>query len=80
MSLPGAAPAAAAAGFEVVELGRGNSSAHFTYRVMAKRKGYEQTRLAPMADHVVAKAKAALIAPKTTKPGSPSNSDLAINK
>ena len=32
-------------GFEVVELGSGNSRAHFTYRVMAKRKGFETTRL-----------------------------------
>jgi hypothetical protein len=34
-----------AAGFVVKELGGGNSSAHFTYRVMAKRKGYETARL-----------------------------------
>jgi hypothetical protein len=34
-----------ATGFEVKELGGGSSSAHFTYRVMAKRKGFEQARL-----------------------------------
>ena len=34
-----------ATGFEVVELARGNSRAHFTYRVVAKRKGYENARL-----------------------------------
>ena len=31
-------------GFEVVELQEGTSNAHFTYRVLAKRKGYENTR------------------------------------
>ena len=36
--------------FQVVELGGGNSSAHFTYRVMAKRKGYEKQRLEATED------------------------------
>jgi hypothetical protein len=39
-----------ATGFEVIELNRGNNSAHFTYRVMAKRKGYENARLEAEAD------------------------------
>ncbi len=34
-----------ATGFEVVELAGGKSSAHFTYRVVAKRKGFETARL-----------------------------------
>ena len=34
-----------ASGFQVAELRGGNSSAHFTYRVMAKRKGFEKERL-----------------------------------
>jgi hypothetical protein len=34
-----------ATGFEVIELNGGKSSAHFTYRVLAKRKGYESARL-----------------------------------
>ncbi|MEO0097457.1 MAG: hypothetical protein ABIK78_05120 [candidate division WOR-3 bacterium] len=32
-------------GFSVVELNNGKSDAHFTYRVVAKRKGYENVRL-----------------------------------
>ncbi len=39
-----------ATGFTVVELGVGKSSAHFTYRVMAKRKGFENERLAAAPD------------------------------
>jgi hypothetical protein len=39
-----------ATAFEVVELNGGNSSAHFTYRVMAKRKGFENERLAAAPD------------------------------
>jgi hypothetical protein len=37
-------------GFQVIELGSATSSAHFTYRVMAKRKGYENARLEVAAD------------------------------
>jgi hypothetical protein len=37
-------------GFQVIELYGGNSSAHFTYRVVAKRKGYQKTRLEATAD------------------------------
>jgi hypothetical protein len=37
-------------GFKVMELGGGNSSAHFAYRVVAKRKGYEKTRLEAAED------------------------------
>ena len=37
-------------GFEVVELGGGNSRAHFTYRVVAKRKGFEKARLEAATD------------------------------
>ena len=36
-------------GFDVIELQNGTSNAHFTYRVMAKRKGYENARLTQMA-------------------------------
>ena len=36
-------------GFDVIELQNGTSNASFTYRVVAKRKGYENTRLAKMA-------------------------------
>ncbi|MEO0093979.1 MAG: hypothetical protein ABIK67_07000 [candidate division WOR-3 bacterium] len=32
-------------GFSVIELNNGTSNAHFTYRVVAKRKGYENVRL-----------------------------------
>jgi len=32
-------------GFDVVELNNGTSNAHFTYRVVAKRKGFEDKRL-----------------------------------
>ena len=32
-------------GFDVVELNNGASNAHFTYRVVAKRKGFEEKRL-----------------------------------
>jgi hypothetical protein len=39
-----------ATGFQVVELSGGNSSAHFTYRVLAKRKGYETARLEAAPD------------------------------
>ena len=39
-----------ATGFEVRELSGGNSSAHFTYRVMAKRKGFETARLEAAGD------------------------------
>ena len=38
------------AGFQVIELGSGNSSAQFTYRVMAKRKGFENARLEAAGD------------------------------
>ncbi|MDH3892112.1 MAG: hypothetical protein OEV49_13625 [candidate division Zixibacteria bacterium] len=34
-------------GFDVVELQSGSSDASFTYRVMAKRKGYENERMRP---------------------------------
>lgn len=37
-------------GFEVIELRGGDSSAHFTYRVVAKRKGFENKRLEAIAD------------------------------
>jgi hypothetical protein len=37
-------------GFEVQELRGGNSQAHFTYRVMAKRKGFETARLEAAGD------------------------------
>jgi hypothetical protein len=33
-----------------MELGGGTSSAHFTYRVTAKRKGYEKARLEAAED------------------------------
>ena len=39
-----------AAGFQVRELRGGASGAHFTYRVVAKRKGFETTRLETAAD------------------------------
>jgi hypothetical protein len=32
-------------GFDVIELQKGQSNAHFTYRVVAKRKGFEDKRL-----------------------------------
>jgi hypothetical protein len=51
-----------AKGFQVMELLNGASSAHFTYRVMAKRKGYEKTRLEATEDP--AKHLAKLKAPK----------------
>jgi len=35
-----------ATGFVVIEQGGAKSSAHFTYRVLAKRKGFENERLA----------------------------------
>jgi hypothetical protein len=35
-------------GFDVIELQNGTSNARFTYRVMAKRKGYENLRLKKM--------------------------------
>jgi hypothetical protein len=38
--------------FEVKELRHGTSSAHFTYRIMAKRKGYETARLEAAPDPV----------------------------
>ena len=54
-----------AAGFKVMELRRGNSNASFTYRVMAKRKGFENERLAaaldtPKVDAAALKARPAL--------------------
>ncbi|MCX5887971.1 MAG: hypothetical protein NTY36_00800 [Deltaproteobacteria bacterium] len=39
-----------ATGFEVMELRGGASRAHFTYRVVAKRKGYENARLEAAPD------------------------------
>jgi hypothetical protein len=39
-----------AKGFRVKELRGGNSGAHFTYRVMAKRKGFETARLEAAGD------------------------------
>lgn len=39
-----------AASFEVVELGHGASDAEFSYRVVAKRKGYADDRLVRMPD------------------------------
>ncbi|MGO9084168.1 MAG: hypothetical protein ACLQBK_03000 [Candidatus Sulfotelmatobacter sp.] len=39
-----------AAGFEVRELGGGTSNAAFDYRVVAKRRGYENIRLANMTE------------------------------
>lgn len=39
-----------ATGFEVKELRGGTTSAHFTYRVMAKRKGFETARLETAPD------------------------------
>jgi hypothetical protein len=39
-----------ATGFQVRELGGGASGAHFTYRVVAKRKGYDQARLETAPD------------------------------
>jgi hypothetical protein len=39
-----------ATGFEVHELGGGTSSIAFDYRIMAKRKGYENVRLAELPD------------------------------
>lgn len=48
-----------ATGFEVVELGGGNSGAQFTYRVVAKRKGFETARLETAGDSTkqIAKSK-----------------------
>jgi hypothetical protein len=42
-----------ASSFEVVELRNGRSNAAFSYRVVAKRRGYERPRLqhAPWAEH-----------------------------
>ncbi|MGA7078615.1 MAG: hypothetical protein WBQ43_01805 [Terriglobales bacterium] len=41
-----------AASFEVHEQGGGTSSIAFDYRIMAKRKGYENVRLAELPDRV----------------------------
>jgi hypothetical protein len=38
------------AGFQVIELYNGTSDAHFTYRVVAKRKGSEKARLEATED------------------------------
>lgn len=40
-------------GFDVVELRKGNSNVDFSYRIVAKRRGYEDTRLgrAPWSDN-----------------------------
>jgi len=40
------------AGFEVHELGRGSSNIGFDYRIMARRKGFEKTRLADMTGKI----------------------------
>ncbi len=40
----------AAAGFEVRELGGGNANVGFDYRIMARRKGYENVRLEDLTD------------------------------
>jgi hypothetical protein len=39
-----------ATSFEVHELGGGNSSVAFDYRIMAKRSGYENARLADVTE------------------------------
>ena len=80
MSLPGCSGRRRPPALRWWSWGRGNSSAHFTYRVVAKRKGYEQTRLAPMADHVVAKAKAALQPDKPQNPGRHQTVTAPFNK
>jgi hypothetical protein len=41
-----------ASGFEVHELGGGTTSVAFDYKIVAKRKGYEQVRLADITDKV----------------------------
>jgi hypothetical protein len=41
-----------AAGFEVHELGGGQSSVPFTYRIVALRRGYEDVRLADMTERM----------------------------
>jgi hypothetical protein len=49
-----------------MELRGGNSRAHFTYRVVAKRKGFEKARLEAAG---VIPTPAALQAPKKTNAG-----------
>ena len=53
-----------ATSFDVLELQNGNSSAHFTYRVVAKRKGYEKKRLVAVQDPAKHLAKLKLEEPK----------------
>jgi hypothetical protein len=36
--------------FDVVELRSGRSNAEFSYRIVAKRRGFENKRLEPSAD------------------------------
>jgi hypothetical protein len=58
-----------ATGFEVKELRGGKSSAHFTYRVVAKRKGFENARFEAANDlpkpppSILAKRKSAVSGP-----------------
>jgi len=60
--------------FEVHELGGGTSSLDFDYRIMAKRKGYENIRLADkteqfqIRDHLRRRAKGLAPAPEHTAP------------
>jgi hypothetical protein len=58
-----------AAGFEVHELGGGQSSVAFEYRIVALRRGYENVRLDDKTE-MVAKWKASVPKP-LAKPGPP---------
>ena len=48
--------AKSADGFDVRELGGGKSSIAFEYRIMAKRSGYEELRLADVTDQIAKQA------------------------
>lgn len=62
-----------ASGFEVHELGGGTSNIGFDYRIMARRKGYEQIRLADKTEQFSPKAKQNPSRREATAPAKPSH-------
>jgi hypothetical protein len=66
--------------FEVQELRRGNSNVEFDYRVVCRRKGYDNIRLADMTDRMKLQAKRRpsepLTVPTPVKPSLPEIGDM----
>jgi len=66
-------------GFEVRELGGGKSNIAFDYRIMAKRKGYEQVRLEDITEKVrkLAEQREKMVKPRTSPNAVPRSSTSA---